>query len=356
MTAETNGFYDFTQGKMTITLTTACNLSCVMCPVIIADKPGTLPRDKAFEAAEFAVAQGFPKIELSGGEPFLMPYIHDLIETLCSGGAKQVFITTNATLLTPEHIRRMARFENIHVQVSFDGTREAHNAIRRDPQAFEKADAAIRLMAELGISISINSVIQKGNLGGLMDLYRHFADLPYKWHAMNPYEPHSPNMDQVALPPESAPALARELTAILTLAQEQGKPVVLTENLIEEFANRVAGKDAKGQKAHPGLLCTVPRRAIFVTAIGVVISCVHYAWSKNPIPRSLHEQSIADIVFSKPFQDSVRTATGPGGCAGCSTMCYTFDPDFNRKVLHPALADNLLFELARQLEETRNPA
>jgi len=358
MTSPEPRFYDFQNGKLTVSLTTACNLRCLMCPVIHRHSPRFLARTQALDVARFGAERGFGIIELSGGEPFLLPYIQELIEIACGNRASTVNVTTNATLLKPADIDFLANFPNLQIQVSFDGLGETHDAIRGKRGAFAAADAAVRALAAKGVHLALNTVVQQGNAHQLYDIYSHFSDIPYAWHGITPYEPGSPNIESIRIAPEQTAALTDALLRIKQAATAAQKPVALSDELIASFGERIATRDAAGGFAHPGLLCTVPRRAVFVQADGCLTPCIHLAWSKY-LPkraRRLDRAGIAAIVDSDAYKNAIRRATGVNGCPGCSTMCYNFDPGFRRKMMSPSWSDALLFETAAAWEAKRRAA
>lgn len=354
MSLPEKAFYDFPNGKLTMSLTTSCNLRCVMCPVIHNNKPRSLKREQALDAARFGAERAFGTIELSGGEPFLLPYVREAIEIACAG-AQLVTVTSNATLLKKEDIAFLARFPNLQIQVSFDGLRDEHDAIRGKQGAFAASDAAVRALADKGVKLSLNTVVQRGNAHQLFEIYEYFSDIPYVWHGMTPYEPGSANLDAIRIAPEQGPALRQALERVKEAAAEADKPVALSDELINVFEERIASRDAQGEYAHPGLLCTVPRRALFIMANGAVTPCIHLAWSKY-LPmgkRVLSKAPLADIVDGEEYKNMIRRAIGVGGCPGCSTMCYNFDSFFRRKMMHPNWYDSLLFDAARGWEKQR---
>ncbi|MBI3599694.1 MAG: radical SAM protein [Nitrospinae bacterium] len=347
-------FYDFEKGKLSILLTSHCNLSCKMCGIIRDANQGMLTRDEAFEIAKFGIGNRFRTIEISGGEPFLVKYIYDLLNYLCMScdDNTTVFITTNGTLLKRDHINRLAKLRNLHCQISFDGMASYHNKIRGWEHAFERADWAIREMDRRGISVSIASVIQNCNFESIFDLYRYFADVNYKWHAFPLYEPHSTNIDEVRISPDDADRLEYILNEIKNAAEKEKKPVGLSKDIIEYFVGRVKGRDAS--YIHPGLACTVPRRGIIVNHMGQIFPCFHYDWFKYNVDRSIQKRSISDIVFSKEYRDSIHHAVSGSGCNGCSTTCYGWDPDFSRKIAEPSLTDKILLEIQQSSNYVNN--
>lgn len=340
-------FFDFQHGKMTIILTRNCNLKCIMC--MTRGNTSTLEKDQAIRLAEFGLKQGFSCIELSGGEPFILGYTKDIIKVL-KNSPTQVLITTNGTLVTDEQIDLMASCNNIHVQISLDGLAETHDQIRGVPLSFTRSDQTLRRLVARGVSVSINTVVQAINYRDMYNCYRYFSDVPYRWHGFVLYEPGSTNLDKVKIHPQDADAVESELLRIYQAARNENKPVgTLTPDSIRSIKNRILAKDDKNEFVHPGLLCTVPHRSIIVYPDGKIVPCHHHDWARYGFPRDVSKTDIADIIFSEDFKSAVRKATGPSGCKGCSTLCYSFDPDFQRKTCSPSFADHMLFGVAESL-------
>lgn len=352
---EQPSFYDFHNGRLIINLLSHCNLSCNMCGVKRDVNQGALSKEVSFQIARFGIENRFRVIEISGGEPFMVKYIYDLLDYLCRDceDNTMVFITTNGTLFNSGDIDRLAKLRNFHCQISIDGMEPYHNRIRGSNHAFKRADWTIREMDRRGISISINSVIQNCNYESMLDLYRFFADVNYKWHSFPLYEPDSVNVDEVRISPYDANRLENILRQIKDAAEKEKKPARLSEALIEYFIGRIKGRDAS--YIHPGLCCTVPYRSVIVNHRGDVSPCFHYDWFKYDVERNIRKRSISEIVFSKEFLESIYHAVSGNGCSGCSTLCYDFDSDFSRKVMNPTFADKILMEIQQSIK-MRDPS
>ena len=342
-------FYDFEKGKLSILLTSHCNLSCNMCGIIKEKEQGMLSRDEAFEIAKFGIENKFKFIEISGGEPFLVKYIYDLLTYLCMNCTDNttVFITTNGALLKKEHINRLAELRNLHCQISFDGMTSYHNKIRGLEHAFEKADWTIREMDRMGIAVSIHSVVQNRNYESMFDLYRYFSNVNYKYHSFALYEPDSANIKELRISPDNAGRVEYILKEIKNAAEREKKPAGLSDYLIVYYVDRIGGRD--DSYIHPGLACTVPRRGVIVNHRGQVVPCFHYDWFKYNAERSIRKRNISDIVSGKEYCDSIQHAVTVYGCHGCSTLCYAWDPDFERKIFEPNLTDKMLLDTQQSI-------
>ena len=133
--------------KFLLFITDRCNLVCKMCPIIIGDPKGksrgTLPRDLAFQAADFAKRRGFKEVEVAGGEATVVDYFWELLGKLCECDA-EVRLVTNGLMTTDEHIAEYRKYPNLQVQVSIDGTGEIHDGIRGVNGAFDRSVNSLR--------------------------------------------------------------------------------------------------------------------------------------------------------------------------------------------------------------------
>ncbi len=319
-------FYRFK--KLTVALTTRCNLRCKMCPAIRSE-PATLTKDQALHIAEFARRRGFEEIELGGGEPTILPYFWDLLDEL-SQSDMAIKILTNGYRLSDDRIRRLAEYPQILVQVSIDGVGAVHDQIRGVDGAFEATERTLRKLAEAGCPISINSVFQHTNFRAMMELYERFKDLPLRWHAFNPVEIYSGHEE--SLRPEEVDQCLAALAEVWERAQEDGSPVSLSEELLTNFCLMLKYPLFK---MHPGKGCAVVRRGVTVNHDGYVTPCWHYGWETSAIRRNLNQRPLDAIVDAPEVREEIRRAIGPRGCAGCSTMCYNWDEGFQNKVMRP---------------------
>jgi MoaA/NifB/PqqE/SkfB family radical SAM enzyme len=131
-----------------------CNLHCPHC---LDDKTvqETGPAERA-RVAELLAASDVPGIDISGGEPLLLPDLPALADTLTCGG-RAVSITTNGW-----HLRRRTPELAAHldaVRVSLDGpTGPAHDAWRGEG-SFARAMAGIEAAITAGLRVQIQTVL-----------------------------------------------------------------------------------------------------------------------------------------------------------------------------------------------------
>jgi hypothetical protein len=143
-----------------------------MCTIIRGDKHA-LSEQQVGSLIEEADRLGFDEYEISGGEPSYLPYFRRLLEDYAGNTRMTLKICTNAFQLDDALISSLAGRRHLLFRVSFDGTGAIHNAIRVQSRydAFTRSDRNIRLLAQAGIAVSINTVIQRHNVGNILETY-----------------------------------------------------------------------------------------------------------------------------------------------------------------------------------------
>jgi radical SAM protein with 4Fe4S-binding SPASM domain len=139
-------------------MTNRCNLTCRHC--YLGENRN---QDLSFEmiqkvAGEFEEIQGL-RLLLSGGEPLLHPGFWKINELLGRYEFRSVLLS-NGTLITKSVAGKLRVHE---VQISLDGMKEGHEAIR-GRGTFQKALRAIDHLQEAGIPVSVATMIHKKNV------------------------------------------------------------------------------------------------------------------------------------------------------------------------------------------------
>ncbi|MDR2208457.1 MAG: radical SAM protein [Azoarcus sp.] len=109
-------------------------------------------------------------INLTGGEPLALPEFPALMEMLVRmPDAIPVGILSNGTLIDDAMARNFRNWRVHHVQVSLDGNRATHDAIR-GAGAFEAAVRGLRALKTAGVKSVVSFTAQRSN-------WREFSDI-----------------------------------------------------------------------------------------------------------------------------------------------------------------------------------
>lgn len=140
-----------------------CNLACVYC--ITDSAPGVarreLPRDRMLDIAREASGLGFNALGVTGGEPFLQPWMPGLVAELSE--ILPVVALSNATLFTGERLEamRVLAGRRAQVQVSLDRPDPEANDGHRARENFRKVVEAIPRLIERGVSVRLASTVDE---------------------------------------------------------------------------------------------------------------------------------------------------------------------------------------------------
>lgn len=122
---------------------------------------------------------------LTGGEPMLHPGVYDVIYYARKLGFS-VGMTTNGTLINRISAMQLVQSGLDTIAVSLDGMETAHDSFRNVRGCFFKAMRGVRHLISAGIDPQILTVVHKGNLHQLHEMYRMLLKMNiYSWRLVN---------------------------------------------------------------------------------------------------------------------------------------------------------------------------
>lgn len=167
-----------------------CNLKCSYC---VAKSGPNAPR-RAIGLANVqrlvdeAVALGFDHVFFTGGEPFILNEIYDMLAY--SSARVPTTVLTNAMLLRGSRLDRLTAIanENLLVQVSLDGGRAADHDAYRGSGSWAKAVEGIRLLQAAGFRVRIGTTETPSNAAHLSLLceFHRGLGIPDEDHFVRP--------------------------------------------------------------------------------------------------------------------------------------------------------------------------
>ena len=169
-----------------ISVTDRCNFRCTYCmpKEIFARDFQFLQREELLTFEEIArlarifVSAGVEKIRLTGGEPLLRRDLEALVSMLARiRGLRDVTLTTNGSLLTPEKARSLKDAGLQRITISLDSLDDAVFRSMNDVQfPVRRVLDAIDAAADAGLApVKVDVVLKRGvNDGGIVDVARRF--------------------------------------------------------------------------------------------------------------------------------------------------------------------------------------
>ncbi|HXQ36093.1 MAG TPA: radical SAM protein, partial [Anaerolineales bacterium] len=132
-----------------------CNLKCSYC---VAKSGPNAPRralgmDNVQRLVDEAVELGFEHVFFTGGEPFLLNEIYEMLAY--SSARIKTTVLTNAMLLRGARLEKLCAVanEDLIVQVSLDGGRPEDHDAYRGAGTWEKTVEGIKLLQEAGFRV-----------------------------------------------------------------------------------------------------------------------------------------------------------------------------------------------------------
>jgi sulfatase maturation enzyme AslB (radical SAM superfamily) len=165
-----------------------CNLWCTYC--VAESSPRAARRDLAVDDVRRLVDEaadlGFNKVFFTGGEPFVLDSIYDMLAYACE--RINTTVLTNAMLLRGKRLERLSSIanENLSVQVSLDGaTAEAHDAYRGKGSWAKTVDGIRRLQAN-GFHVCISTTETPANSAAIDEAFVRALGIAEENHFVRP--------------------------------------------------------------------------------------------------------------------------------------------------------------------------
>jgi MoaA/NifB/PqqE/SkfB family radical SAM enzyme len=167
-----------------------CNLKCSYC---VAKSGPNVPRraigiKNVRQLIDEAIALGFDHVFFTGGEPFLLTDIYDMLAY--SSAQVKTTVLTNAMLLRGARLEKLKAIanDNLIVQVSLDGGRPEDHDAYRGKGTWEKSVEGIRLLQAEGFRVRLGTTETPANSAHLDALFsfRDSLGIPETDHFVRP--------------------------------------------------------------------------------------------------------------------------------------------------------------------------
>jgi len=140
-----------------------CNLVCTYCLTESGPKVAKRELDPAtmLDLAHEAKGLGFTGVGVTGGEPFLVPEMPELLVELSR--VLPVLVLTNGTLFQRALLERMRPLADadVVVQISLDHSEPEANDLMRGPENFRKVVEAVPQLRRRGIRVRIATTVEE---------------------------------------------------------------------------------------------------------------------------------------------------------------------------------------------------
>ncbi len=167
-----------------------CNLRCSYC---VAKSGPNVPRraiglSNARRLVDEAVELGFDHVFFTGGEPFVLNEIYDMLAY--SSSRVTTSVLTNAMLLQGVRLEKLQAIasDNLRLQVSLDGGRPEHHDAYRGAGTWVKTVEGIKRLQAAGLRVRLSTTETPANTGHIEEicLLHRALGIPDEDHFVRP--------------------------------------------------------------------------------------------------------------------------------------------------------------------------
>ena len=319
-----------------VMINNACNLRCQYCDIWKNNGEGDLPTDvwmRTFD--ELLSWTKHPKLNISGGEPFLRKDIYDILRFCVKKGAV-TGVVTNGWAITPKMAPRVAELGLSNVNISLDSLDpEVCDFMRGRPGHTERTVlTTTRILEEIrrqGVNtkVYLKVVVSGANVHSLIPLVRFAEEHGVTGVTFQPLEAvfsrHVDYGDQwfanTPLWPKDPEPLA-DVAAQLVELKKQGAPINNPISHIESWGSyfrdpisgvkgQIGGDDLEGEDPVP---CRVGHSHLYINANGTFKLCWSFDNIGSIVTDSIPEKWKSD--FAEQQRDEIAGCTEP-----CTKTC-----------------------------------
>lgn len=322
-------------------LSPICNFSCRMCYVRrtkeqIEEEGKSLRSWKEWlKLAEECWDEGTLYVLLTGGEPFLYPGFKNLYKELHKMGFL-ISINTNGTMIDHEMIEWLKENAPYRINITLYGaSSETYGRVCHNPQGYEKAVTAIKLLKEAGIPVVINASMIPENAVDLEKIMNFGKSLGINTRVSTymfpPARRHREEQDSRFTPDQSAEMYIRKMKC-------QFEPEVFyqkMDKLIKSVNDKKSLQSDDWGNHTEYMRCRAGRSSFWVSWEGVMTACgmLPFPLETFPFENSFRNcwKELTDKVRTTPVLKACSKCEKRDVCGPCVAMQYTEIGDVNGK-------------------------
>ncbi len=300
--------------QLAVELTVYCNLKCTMCSVWEIKEHG-VPLELAKQLLDDAYALGARTFIPCGAESFMRKDFLDIVEHAHARGYTSQEVVTNGTMITDEHLDRLARTPSVQLHVSIDGPEPVQDALRGQG-VYQKSVYLVRRALARGVRVGLSGVIMRPTLRTLPHLIDLAVELGVTEVSYQPFQTEisGPNKDipSFSLVRTNADELARVLDGLQRHAKERGVRIY-TEALFPAIPAYLL----EGKRPIPAGGCYLPAKFLLVDVRGDIYPCFFMREDKLG---NVYEDTLTSVWHS-PLQVQLNVLALTERCPGCLAAC-----------------------------------
>ena len=263
-----------------------------------------------------------PGFNITGGEPFLRSDFFDILAEIAASGYDQ-FVLSNGTLIDETKAARLAELNVAGVQVSMEGPKEVHEAIR-GTGSFSAAVAGVKNLLRAGLPVTLNVTLSRLNASHMPGMVALATELGVQRLGVTRLVPSGRGtaLIEQMLTTQEVHDLYEELFALSVPGLE-----IVTGDPVAAQMGISAGTD-QGCTPYGG--CAAGVSGLTILADGTVVPCrrldiplgnvrtdsLREIWATSPILVRLRQKNL--------YGGKCATCERWGGCRGCRAIAYAY--------------------------------
>jgi len=249
-----------------------------------------------------------PSFNITGGEPLLRSDLFDILGYLADRGW-DTFLLTNGTLVSPAIARRLAGLGVKGVQISLEGPKTVHDALR-GTGSYEASLSGIHSLLREGVIVTVNTTLSELNAESFFELAETAAKLGVQRLGFSRLVPSGRG---AALAERMlSPNRVRELYQRIFALSYSGMKLVTGDPVVAHMRGREEGSDDQGDVPVGG--CSAGVSGLTFLSDGTIVPC-----RRLPVPLgNIRTDSIRELWAASPVLDALRTRSRYNGkCGAC---------------------------------------
>lgn len=288
-----------------------------------------------------------PLLKLTGGEIFIVKGILDFIEKIAPNHAILV-LQTNALPLTPAHLERLAKIDNVVLQITLDSSVYDGNSYRVGaPSLHEKLLNRVSATVASGIPFEIYTVLNDKSVEHLEAFVAWCDDFPGNKPQLMPFPVRGPDSERYQVRPDQYHHIIK-LRELGEKHPDVMPPPAYTERLISFYCD--GGRNWR---------CHLPRMVLSTFSDGITTACPNIWFNDMGNVANEDWRGVLDQVRNTGFYNLLLSPRPRlEACHNCLTPWDTLSLYFEDEITldelclapsynHPVIRDLLIAEKQR---------
>ena len=254
-------------------------------------------------------------ISITGGEPFIRKDLLEILKTILDYDLN-ISLATNGTIIDERIISFLERNrDSILVQVSLDGSKpKVHDRIRGVKGAFKKTIKTIKKLREKEIPFIVKTVIQRGNIHDLVNIYHLLRKLKVRSWDIARYVPTEANLEHIK---DCWVWFKEFLNSLMKLKLEydrSGREIDIQvaqaslESVVEYYEQLISDRKL-GMKIRwctPTITCAAGVSYLYIRASGDILPCDYFPPVEEYVCGNVKYDNLRDVWFNSEKLHKVR--------------------------------------------------